>query len=193
MAGHGWVTLLVNNAGVALMGDFEQATLDDFEWLFGINFCAPVRPTRAFLPVLRQQPVAQIVNVPSVFGVSTPPGQTACCAANFALRGFSEALRHKLGTTGKAWLSAVIDPAGAARAAKQFATTFITTAEQAAARTVVGIKKREKRILIGRDVGLLDVFQRLTPTRYRALTRKRAGQRPRSFVKSIAAQEQTHG
>ncbi len=210
MAEHGRVTLLVNNAGVALMGDFEQATLDDFEWLFGINFWAPVRLTRAFLPVLRQQPVAQIVNVSSIFGIIAPPGQTAYCAAKFALRGFSEALRHELETTDigvsvvhpggiktaiarNTRVSAGIDPADAARAAERFAAAFITTADQAAARIVTGIQKREKRILIGRDARLLDVVQRLMPTGYWSLIRKRAGPRPRSSAVPVVAQEQTHG
>jgi len=210
LAEHGRVTLLVNNAGVALMGDFEQATLDDFEWLFSINFWGPVRLTRAFLPMLRAQGTAQIVNISSIFGIIAPAGQTAYSAAKFAVRGFSEALRHELETTGigvsvvhpggiktaiasSARVSAGIDPADAARAATRFATTFITTAEQAAARIVTGIEKREKRILIGRDARLLDVFQRLMPTGYWGLIRKRAGQRPRSSPERAVAQEQVHG
>jgi len=79
------------------------------------------------------------------------------------------------------------------RAAERFAAICLTTAEQAVARTVVGIKKRKKRNLIGRDARLLDVFQRLMPTGYWGLLRKRAGQRPRSSAEPVVAQEQVHG
>ena len=47
------VDVLVNNAGVAVGGTFEQVSDEDFEWLFEINFWGVVRMTRAFLPLLR--------------------------------------------------------------------------------------------------------------------------------------------
>ena len=52
-AEHGGVDVLVNNAGVAVGGTFEQVSEEDFEWLFEINFWGVVRMTRAFLPLLR--------------------------------------------------------------------------------------------------------------------------------------------
>ena len=86
----GPVHLLVNNAGVALGGSFEQVSAKDFDWLMAINFGAVVRLTRAFLPRLRQAREARIVNLSSVFGLIAPPGQTAYAASKFAVRGFSE-------------------------------------------------------------------------------------------------------
>ena len=101
LAEHGRVRVLVNNAGVALGGRFEQTDPADFEWLFSINFWGVVRMTRAFLPVLRREPgAAQIVNLSSVFGIVAPPGQAAYAASKFAVRGFSEALRHELEAEG---------------------------------------------------------------------------------------------
>ena len=55
VAEHDRVDVLVNNAGVALAGTFEQVSEADFEWLFGINFWGVVRMTRAFLPLLQKQ------------------------------------------------------------------------------------------------------------------------------------------
>ena len=99
MAEHRGVDLLVNNAGVALGGTFEQGTEADFEWLFGINFWGVVRMTRAFLPLLKASDDARLVNLSSLYGLVAPPGQTAYAAAKFAVRGFSEALRHELAGT----------------------------------------------------------------------------------------------
>ena len=89
-AEHTGVDVLVNNAGVALGGTFEQVSETDFEWLFAINFWGVVRMTRAFLPLLHQSDDARIVNLSSIFGIIAPPGNTAYSASKFAVRGFSD-------------------------------------------------------------------------------------------------------
>jgi NAD(P)-dependent dehydrogenase (short-subunit alcohol dehydrogenase family) len=60
-AKHAGVDLLINNAGVALGGTFEEVSEEDFEWLFAINFWGVVRLTRAFLPMLKASDDARIV------------------------------------------------------------------------------------------------------------------------------------
>ena len=72
-AAHGRVRVLVNNAGVALGGNFEQVAAADFDWLMSINFGAVVRLSRAFLPLLTagRQPAAE-----------RPAGGGRCHAAN---------------------------------------------------------------------------------------------------------------
>ena len=93
---HGRVTLLINNAGVSLQGSFEEISLDEFAWLMNINFGAVVSLTKACLPHLLAAGGAHLVNVSSLYGIIAPPGESAYAASKFAVRGFSEALRHEL-------------------------------------------------------------------------------------------------
>src|SRR5215469_8650397 len=96
LAAHGGVQLLVNNAGVALGGTFQDISMEDFHWLMGINFWGVVNGCKAFLPTLLRQGEAHIVNVSSVFGLLAPPGQTAYVSSKYAIRGFTESLRLEL-------------------------------------------------------------------------------------------------
>src|SRR5262249_15080192 len=100
LAEHGRVSVLVNNAGVALIGRFEELEIAEMEWLFAVNFWGTVRMCKAFVPALRREPAARVGNLSSIFGVVAPARQTAYAASKFAVRGFSEALRHELENTG---------------------------------------------------------------------------------------------
>ena len=84
-AAHQRIDLLMNNAGVALGGTFEQVSEADFDWLMEINFHAVVRMTRAFLPALRSSDDARIVNVSSVFGLISLAGNGTYNASKFAI------------------------------------------------------------------------------------------------------------
>ena len=95
-AAHPALNIVINNAGVALLGQFSEIDQAQMDWLFNINFWGVVHTTRAFLPHLSQMPEAHIANLSSIFGIIAPPGQTAYAAAKFAVRGFSESLRHEL-------------------------------------------------------------------------------------------------
>jgi short-subunit dehydrogenase len=191
LAEHGRASVLINNAGVALLGRFDEVSLADMEWLFAINFWGTVRMCKAFLPVLRREPVAQIVNLSSIFGIVAPAGQTAYAASKFAVRGFSEALRHELEDTGigvsgehpggirttiaaSARVAAAVDPQDAAERIARFDAMVRTSPEAAAARIVEGIERRQKRIRIGRDAMRLDWMQRMFPVSYWALMKRRA-------------------
>lgn len=187
---HGRATMLFNNAGVALGGTFEQTDLKDFEWLFDINFWGPVRLTKAFLPVLRQQPAAHIVNISSLYGLIAPPGQTAYAAAKFAVRGFSESLRHELAGSNISLsvvhpggvatsiaknaripdaVAATIDPARRARMEKLLSLP----PEDAAAIILRGVETRAPRILVGSDAKRIDILQRIRPGTYWKIVEKK--------------------
>lgn len=78
---HPALGIVVNNAGVALMGSFEEIDQAQMDWLFDINFWGVVHGTRAFLPHLKTLGEAHIVNLSSIFGIIAPPGQSAYAAA----------------------------------------------------------------------------------------------------------------
>jgi NAD(P)-dependent dehydrogenase (short-subunit alcohol dehydrogenase family) len=180
---HGSVDLLINNAGVALLGTVEEVSLDDIRWVVDINFWGVVHGAKLFLPALKQRPEAHIVNISSVFGLIAPSGNAAYCASKFAVRGFSESLAHEL--AGSNVRVSTVHPGGIrtpivthARAAAgignarrddvitRFEQAARTSPDAAAERILRGIRRNEKRILIGGDARFLDRLQRLLPVRY---------------------------
>jgi NADP-dependent 3-hydroxy acid dehydrogenase YdfG len=186
---HGQVDLLMNNAGVALGGTFEQVGEDDFDWLMEINFGAVVRMTRAFLPHLHKSDDARIVNVSSIYGIITPPGQAAYSASKFAVRGFSNVLRHEL--EGSTVAVSVVHPGGVAtsiaknarvpsaapkeeieRGRKVMEKLLRMPPEQAGEIIVRGIEKRRARILVGSDAKAAALIERLAPVGYWNLLKK---------------------
>lgn len=182
-ASHAQVDVLVNNAGVAVGGTFEQVSQTDFEWLFSINFFGVVNLTRAFLPTLHASDDARIVNVSSVFGLVALPGQTAYSASKFAVRGFSESLRHELAksTVGVS----VVHPGGVATSIAKNARIpegangadaekkrrdfdkMLRLPPAVAGETIVrGIEERRPRILVGNDAKVLATLERIAPVSY---------------------------
>ena len=196
IAAHPALNILINNAGVALLGEFNEIDQAQFEWLMNINFWGVVHGTRVFLPQLSSRPAAHIVNISSIFGIIAPPGQTAYCASKFAVRGFSEALRHELKLAFSPVKLSVVHPGGIATNIVRNMRTGVavtdnarraelieffdqefakTTAQAAATAIIAGIEKNAPRILIGADARKLDRLQRILPgTYFRALKRRMA-------------------
>lgn len=186
VARHGSVTHLINNAGVGVMGTFEQLSIEDFEWLMSINFWGVVYGCKVFLPILRLQESAHIVNVSSVFGFVAPEEQSAYCSSKFAVRGFTESLRHEL--AGSNITVSAVHPGGIKteiarnarlgegtpeewkqQGAKFFDKAAKTMPETAAEVIIKGIKDKNPRILIGRDAYVISIISRLFPRRYLAI------------------------
>jgi short-subunit dehydrogenase len=186
---YGRVNLIVNNAGVALAATVESMTYEDLEWLMGINFWGVVHGTKAFLPHLKAAGEGHVVNVSSVFGIIGVPTQSAYNAAKFAVRGFTEALREELEIEGSGVSATSVHPGGIRtnivansrlgqvdgrlptrdEAMEQFERLARTSPEDAAKRIVKGVKRNERRVLIGMDAQLIDGMQRLLPTAYQRL------------------------
>ena len=174
-----------NNAGVAVSSTVAASAIEDDQWLHAINFEGVVHGVRAFLPVLLEQGSGAIVNTSSVFGLAGIPHQSAYCASKFAVRGFTESLRHELEGTG---VRAVIvhpggvktniarsgrlhtDPRGLGRSREQMADEFEalvrTTPERAAEIIHKGVDSGKARILVGPDAYVFDFLTRLTPSHY---------------------------
>lgn len=172
--------------GVALGGSFEEISEADFQWLFNINFWGVVWMTRAFLPVLKQSDAACIVNMSSLFGLISPPGQTAYSASKFAVRGFSNALRYEL--AGSTVELTVVHPGGVAtsiaknsrkpkdRSASQIVESVARIEkllrmppERAAEIIIEGVAKGKARILVGADAKVSSALERLMPESYWAI------------------------
>jgi short-subunit dehydrogenase len=186
IAAHPGLNIVINNAGVALLGEFHEIEQAEMEWLFNINFWGVVRTTRAFLPYLAAHKQAHIVNISSIYGVVAPPGQTAYSSAKFAVRGFSESLRHELQAAASPVRLSVVHPGGIltnivrnmrmgtgvtdnerrALAIEWFDQFARTTPRDAALRIIKGIEKNEPRILIGGDARFMDLLQRFRPATY---------------------------
>ncbi|MGB5951360.1 MAG: SDR family NAD(P)-dependent oxidoreductase [Ornithinimicrobium sp.] len=177
---HAAITLLINNAGVALAGRFDQLSVDDIDWLLQINLHAPIALTKALLPSLATSPGSHIVNISSLFGLVGPPGQTAYATSKYGLRGFSESLRHELRDQ-RIGVSAV-HPAGVAtRIAKDsrtgagldeleaqagrdaFAAALTIDPGKAARIILRGAQRRHRRILVGGVAVALDLLERAVP------------------------------
>lgn len=192
MTQHGRVDLLFNNAGVALSGTFEQISETDFDWLIEINFGAVVRLTRAFLPHLKASDDARIVNISSVFGLISPPGQTAYSASKFAVRGFSNALRLEL--EGSNVGVTVVHPGGVAtniaenarraagtsnaEAAEQLelARRLLTMPPAEAGEIIVdAVERRAARVIVGGDAKAAALVERLAPVSYWKILGRRHG------------------
>jgi short-subunit dehydrogenase len=197
------VTLLVNNAGVALGGRFDQVTMDEFDWVMRVNFQAPLLLTHLLLPTLKASPGSHLVNVSSLFGLVAPAGQSAYAASKFALRGLTEVLRHELPETGvgvtavhpggirtriasSARAGSGVPLAEAVAGQREF-ERLLTMDPAAAARVILdGVARRRGRVLVGRSAKVLDVVARLLPSSYgpvlagltSAMARSRRSPRP---------------
>jgi NADP-dependent 3-hydroxy acid dehydrogenase YdfG len=179
----GRVNVVINNAGVALAGNLDDLTYDDMEWIVGINFWGVVHGTKEFLPHLIASGDGHVVNLSSLFGLISMPGQSAYNATKYAVRGLTEALReemliegHRVGVTSVhpggvktaiARNARVSEHEDKAATAKLFDEKLAKmTPERAAEIIVKGILTNKARVLVGLDAHALHHFAKLTGSRY---------------------------
>lgn len=185
----GPANLVINNAGVGLAsGTFQKTTIDEFEWLMGINFSGVLYGTKAFLPQMESASWGHIVNISSLFGLIGVPEQTAYNASKFAVRGLTEALRQELEQSNSNISCTSVHPGGvktniarnarlgenadevtallSGKNADKFDELARTSAESAALQILQAVVKNKRRLLIGKDAKILDWVQRHFPNHY---------------------------
>ena len=186
----GGTDILINNAGVALIDTVEHLSLEDAQWLMGINFWGVVYGCQFFAPHMRMRSGSVIVNLSSIFAMLSLPTQSIYNASKAAVRAFSDSLRIELGAGSKrahglypvgvlcvnpggirtrlvdqARMGDISSMAHTSQALKlQFSRIARTSAERAAEEILNAIVDRRKRILIGTDAKFGDLLYRLFPT-----------------------------
>jgi NAD(P)-dependent dehydrogenase (short-subunit alcohol dehydrogenase family) len=178
------IGMVFNNAGVTVSQTAAAAAPEDDEWVIDINFWGVVHGTRAYLPILLEEGTGVIVNTSSVFGLVGFPTQTAYCASKFAVRGYTESLRHELRGTGVRAIA--VHPGGIATKiveharfhvdsrggtdrdafVKEFAQLARTSPERAAKTIHGAVQRGSDRILIGPDAYVISMISRLVPVHY---------------------------
>jgi short-subunit dehydrogenase len=183
IAAHPRINALITCAGSSMLGSLEQLTMEEMRWLVDVNLWGTVSITKALLPALRSRPAAHIMHLASVYALAAPAGRIPYSMSKFAVRGFSEALRHELEgstvTVGAVYpagvrtgiilhgrYAAAIDPAVAARAASAQAAMYHTEPTDAAARIIRAVERRSIRTMVGREARLIDALTRLAPNSY---------------------------
>jgi len=183
--------VVVNNAGVALAGDFEDLEYPDMEWIMAINFWGVANGTKELLPHLIASGDGHLVNISSLFGLISMPGQSMYNAAKYAVRGMSEAVREEMLVAGHPVGVTVVHPGGIKTAiarnarysakedgeesAKFFDNTLARmTPERAAEIIVKGVEDNKARVLVGIDAHAVHTAAKLLGSRYQDIVASRA-------------------
>src|SRR6202008_1254343 len=182
----GKVNQIYNNAGIAFAGDIEVSQFKDIERVMDVDFWGVVNGTKVFLPHLIESGDGHVINVSSVFGLFSVPGQAAYNAAKFAVRGFTEALRQEMELAGHPVKVTTVHPGGIKtnivrnmtavdgidkqELVQTFDKRLANTSPQKAARIILeGVRKNKARVLVGPDAKVLDIMVRLTGSGYQRL------------------------
>ncbi|MCW2760983.1 MAG: family NAD(P)-dependent oxidoreductase [Marmoricola sp.] len=187
----GRVNMVVNNAGVTVTGDFEEMSYEDFYWIVGVNLMGVVNGTKEFLPHLIASGDGHIINISSLFGLVSMPGQSAYNATKYAVRGFTEALREEMLINGHQVGVTCVHPGGiktgiarhGRKTASQDAEAIDTyfekklarmTAEKAARIILKGALSGKARVLVGADAHAMHHLAKLTGSRYQDIVARLA-------------------
>jgi short-subunit dehydrogenase len=92
----GRIDLVVNNAGVGLLGGAEESSIDQAQRLFDVNLFGVARVVNAVLPVMRKQKSGRIVNMSSILGLIPSPYNAFYASTKHAIEGYSESLDHEV-------------------------------------------------------------------------------------------------
>ncbi len=179
----GKVNQIYNNAGIAFAGDIEVSQFKDIERVMDVDFWGVVNGTKVFLPHLIESGDGHVINISSVFGLFSVPGQAAYNAAKFAVRGFTEALRQEMMVAGHPVKVTTVHPGGIKtnivrnmtavdsvdkeQLTESFDKKLARTSPEKAARIILdGVRKNRARVLVGPDAKVLDLIVRVSGSGY---------------------------
>lgn len=181
----GKVNQIYNNAGIAFTGDVEVSQFKDIERVMDVDFWGVVNGTKVFLPHLIASGDGHVVNISSVFGLFSVPGQSAYNSAKFAVRGFTEALRQEMIVAKHPVKVTCVHPGGiqtaiarnataaegldSAALAQRFDKLARTSPERAAQIILDGVRKNRARVLVGADAKVFDLVVRATGSGYQRI------------------------
>ena len=178
----GTAYMVFNNAGVTLAGTFDHQSIEEIEWLLGIDLWGVIHGCKAFLPQMLAAGEGYLVNISSAFGIIGFPMQSSYNIAKFGVRGLTECLWQELEGSGVKAIS--VHPGGirtnidkaARRAARADAEeerfdgwaekALVTSPEECARQILDGIRRGRRRILPGKNASLIFWLARLFPNRY---------------------------
>lgn len=90
------IDVLVNNAGVGVLGAAEESSVAQAQALFDANFFGVIRLTNEVLPHMRRRGSGRIVNISSILGLLPAPYAALYAASKHALEGYTESLDHEV-------------------------------------------------------------------------------------------------
>lgn len=176
---HGGIHLLFNNAGVTINKSFENSSMEDLEFVMGINFWGVAYGCYYFLPYLKQQNEAHIINTSSLAGFMGMPNQATYCASKAAVKSLSETLFAELavhniqvtsihpGTISTSILRSAVDRSGKnADSTSKMASLmerYGKSPDALAKKVVKAVKKNQMQVRVGIDSYLGDWCKRLLP------------------------------
>ena len=180
---HNFIDVLINNAGITLMDTIESGDIGEFENLMAINFWSVVYGVNVFLPTLIQREEAYIVNISSILGLMSLPGQAAYNSSKAAVKAYTEALKMELADSSinvssvhpggvktdiaiNARIGRNISEETKTRLIKQFDKLSYTTSKSASRNIIKGMKRKKRRIVIGIDAKIADILIRIFPGSY---------------------------
>jgi short-subunit dehydrogenase len=179
VAEHGAVHVLVNNAGVTVARSFEEHSLEDLDWIVGINFWGVVHGCRFFLPHLRVVDEGHIVNISSMAAFVGMPTQSSYCATKAAVQSLSESLYAELSGTAigvtcvhpgtirtnllRSSRHGQFERAERVERLVRGMDRWGRPPEVVARRIVRAIERRRPRVVIGAEARVTDWLKRLAP------------------------------
>lgn len=175
---HGAAFILVNSAGVVVVGSFLDTQPADWRFVLDVNLGGVIQVTRAFLPLMTARGGGHVVNVASASAFFSPPGLSAYATTKSAVLALSEALRFELAPLGVG-VSAVcpgfvdtellasgrlLGDFAARRAELRERTTARGVAPEEVATAIVTAARKNRAVVpIAREAWGLYVLKRLTP------------------------------